>query len=72
MRKRIGSKKIGKSGNGNVFQNLMKIVVNFFGKKIIKKNFYAADPEILSCTSQFFNKEGEKGLKLVLQPNFLL
>ena len=35
MRKRIGSKEIGKSGNGNVFQNLMQIVVNLFGKKII-------------------------------------
>ena len=72
MRKRKGSKKLGKSGNGNVFQNLMKIVVNFFEEKYYKFFFYAADPEILSCTSQFFNKEGEKGLKLVLQPNFLL
>ena len=35
MQKRIGSKEIGKSGNGNVFQNLMKIVVNLFGKKMI-------------------------------------
>ena len=33
MRKRIGSKKIGRSGNGNVFQNFKKIVVNFFEKK---------------------------------------
>ena len=71
MRKRIGSKEIGKSGNVNVFQNLIKIVVNLFGKKNYKKN-YAADPEILSCISLFFNKEGEKRLKLVLQPNFLL
>ena len=37
MRKRIGSKEIGKSENGNVFQNLMKIVVNLFGRK--KYNF---------------------------------
>ena len=33
MRKRIGSREIGKSGNGNVFQNLMKIFFNLFGKK---------------------------------------
>ena len=35
MRKRIGNKKIRKSGNGNVFQNLIKIVVNLFGKKVL-------------------------------------
>ena len=69
MRKRIGSKEIGKSGNGNVFQNLMKIVVNLFGKKI-KKNFCAVDPKIWSCISHFFNKDGGTRLKLVLQPNF--
>ena len=71
MRQRIVSKEIGKSGNGNVFQNLMKIVVNLFGKK---SYFFlcAADPKILSCIGQFFNKEGGTRLKLVLQPNFLL
>ena len=36
MRKRIGNKKIRKSGNGNVFQNLIKIGVNIFEK--FKKN----------------------------------
>ena len=60
-----------KSGNGNVFKNLIKIVVNLFGKTIISF-FYAADPEIFSCMGQFFNKEGETRLKLVLQPNFWL
>ena len=35
MRKGIGNKKIRKSGNGNVFQKLIKIVVNLFGKKIL-------------------------------------
>ena len=56
---------------GIVFQNLIKIVINLFGKKIITF-FYAADPDILSCMGQFFNKEGGTRLKLVLQPNFWL
>ena len=33
MQKRIGSKKLRKVGNGNVFQNLIQIVVNIFEKK---------------------------------------
>ena len=53
MWKRIGNKKIRKSGNGNVFQNLIKIIVNLIGEKNITF-FYAADPEILSCMGQFF------------------
>ena len=71
MRKRIGNKKIGKSGNGNVFQNLLKIVFHLFGKKNYYF-FYAADPEFLSCMDQFFNKEEGTRLKLVLQPIFWL
>ena len=35
MGKRIENKKIRKSGNVTVFQNLIQIVVNLFGKKII-------------------------------------
>jgi hypothetical protein len=35
MSLRIGSKKIRKNGNGNVFQNLMKTVADFFGKKLL-------------------------------------
>ena len=44
---------------------------SFWGKKL-SIFFNAADPEILSCLGQFFNKEGGKRLKLVLQPNFWL
>ena len=43
---------------------------SFWDKYIIF--FCAADPEILSCMGQFFNKEGGKRLKLVMQPNFWL
>ena len=45
MRKRIGSKKIRKSGNVNVFQKLIKIAVSLFGEK---KYYFVceADPEI--------------------------
>ena len=63
--------KIRKSGNVNVFQNLIKIVVNLFGKKV-DIFLYTADPEILSYMRQFFNKEGGTRLKLFLQPNFWL
>ena len=43
----------------------MKVVVNLFGKQIV--NFlYAADPEVLSCMGQFFNKEGEKKTQIGL------
>ena len=44
MRKRIGNKKIRKSGNGNVFQNLLKIGVNIFEKLKKIQKFNAADP----------------------------
>ena len=71
MRKRIGKKKIRKSGNGNVSQNLIKIVVNLFWEKNITF-FYAADPEMLPCMGQFFNKEGGTRLKLVVQCNVWL
>ena len=59
-----------KYGNGNVFQNLIKIIVNLYGEKLLL--FYAAESEILTCMGQFFKKEGETRLKLVLQPNFWL
>ena len=58
MLKKIGNKKIRKSGNGNVFQNRIKIITFF----------YPADLEILSCIGHFFNQEGGTRLKLVLQP----
>ena len=35
MRKRKGNKKTRKSGNGNVFQNIIKFGVNLFEKNII-------------------------------------
>ena len=60
MRKRIGSKKIGKSGNGNVFQNLMKIVVNFVGKKIIKKKFTQQTQKSCLVQVSFLTKKGKK------------
>ena len=53
MWKRIGNKKVRKSGNGNIFQNLIKIVVNLFGQFFLTF-CYAADPEIFSCMGQFF------------------
>ena len=34
--------------------------------------FTAADPEVLSCTGQFINKEVGTRLKLVLKPNVWL
>ena len=51
-------------------KTLYKLVSIFLGNKK-KKNINAADPEILSYMGQFFNKEGQTRLKLVLQPNFV-
>ena len=57
MLKGIGSNKIGKDRNGNVFQNLRKTVFNLFEKKIITF-FNRADPDILPWMSQFLHKKG--------------
>ena len=54
MQKRIGSKKLRKVGNGNIFQNLIPMVVNLFKNKSYYFFCNAADPEILSYMDWFF------------------
>ena len=60
LRKRIGSKEIGKIGNGNIFQNLTKIVVNFFGKKLYIFFLCSRPKNLVLYKSVFKQRRGKK------------
>ena len=54
MRKRLGNNKLRKSGNGNVFRNLIKIVFNIFGENKLYFFFQHSWPRILKYYSSYY------------------